>query len=348
MTTPTTAPVPRKRKASLRDIAKELNVSISLVSKVVSGRFGTTSVRKETQEMILAKAKELNYAPNLLATALQKGHTGSIGLIMHPVGVPGSELTSDLLKGITSAMNRHGLSLWLSFFEDDDEFSKLCNQRASRNIDGLIVAGIHHPKTEDLIKTLQKDGLPIVTIYENYQIDQIPNITVNHQQQSQLATKHLIDQGCKNIGFIKLDNSRYAGYCAALKEANIPLNEKLVYVVKPDDFSTEAGKEAVRHWLEQGQPIDGLAAQSDPQAVGAIQEFNRHNINIPEQVLIVGIDNSPTCEICQTPISSITAEMESVGDRALNTLRKLIDKKEANSTSIEPNLVIRDSSNRNT
>jgi LacI family transcriptional regulator len=338
-------PIPRKRTTSLRDIATELDISISLVSKVISGRLGTSSVRQELKDKILAKATELNYSPNALAAALQKGKTGSIGLIMHPVGVPGSELSSDLLKGITAAMNQHGLSLWLSFFNDDDEFYQLCNQRARSNIDGMIVAGLHHPKTDKLIKDLQKGGLPIVTIYEDAEIPEIPNISIDQVAQSYLATRHLIEQGSKNIGFVKVDNSRFQGYCNALFEGGIPLNMKLVYEASIHDFSNQSGKDAVEYWRSKNQKVDGFVAQSDPQAVGALQQFNQHGIQVPNDVRIIGVDDSPTCNICRTPLSSITAEMELVGQQALETLLQLIDEKPISETAkIQPRLVVRESS----
>ena len=108
--------------ASLKDIAAELGLSIPLVSKVLSGNMGTTGCSEDNRQAILAKAKELGFRPNLVAQALRSGRTGSIGVFIHPLGSPGSDLIERLLMGLSTQANIRGQRLFLSFYETDRDF----------------------------------------------------------------------------------------------------------------------------------------------------------------------------------------------------------------------------------
>ncbi len=339
-----------RKTVKIKDIASELGVSNSLVSKVISGNLGTTKVRPELQEKILKRAKELDFRPNPLSSALKRGRFGAIGMLIHPIGVPGSELFDNLLKGITKELNNHGLRLWLQFFEDDKGFFDFCNQEIHRSVDGLIVAGVPHPTIHSLIESLNKDGLPIITSMRRYPVPNIPNITYNDYLQGKIATQHLIEKGCRHPAFFTVfepEDERKSGYLDALKEAGIPVNEALI--VAPDqnlnmhNFSFMAGRQMTERLIKRGVEFDGITGQSDMQAIGAINVLRERGIDVPTKVRVIGVDDSPICTASTLPLSSVTAEMTTIGHELIKRLVAYIEGDKPESLELTPKVIERES-----
>ena len=339
---------------SLKDIAQSLGVSYSIVSKVLSGRMGTSSARPELVEAIHKKAQELDYRPNPLASALQSGRQGTVGVLIHPSGEAGTEITLNLLNGISDSLAEHSLRVWMRFYKNGSEFTRNIGKYASREMDGMIVMGYAHKETFDLISKIHGEGLPVVSIFEYQNIQGIPNVSPDLTQQGFIATEHLIAQGCKRICHLKTDSvsikqglqeqmSRSKGYYSALAQYDIPIDPALVF--EANDYKIETGANAVKHWLKNKIPFDGIVAQSDHQAIGAIHELIRNGIKVPEQVRVIGTDDSPLCLASPVPLSSIGAGWREVGHHASNMIVSEIDtKKSSPSLTIGPRLVIRESS----
>jgi LacI family transcriptional regulator len=336
-------PYSGRRAVSLKDVAAELGVSYSLVSKVLSGRLGNTGVRPEVKDAIFKKAEEMNYRPHPLATALKMGRKGAVGVLVHPIGERGSELANDVLHGLSAGLDEHGLRLWLRFFATDAEFTHQFNQRMRNEVDGLIVVGLPHPSIYDLLLELSKRGLPIITAFEENPIAGVPNVTENTALQGQLATRHLLARGSRRLVNLKgTMSARFDGFLAAHAEAGVLVDPRLL--VDCGDYRIESGARAMARLLDAGIPFDGVVAQSDHQALGAVHELLKRGKRVPEDVRVTGVDDSALCQACQVPLTSATSEMERVGLVAANQLARLLDNGEAESVSIEPRLVIRASS----
>lgn len=332
-----------KPPASLKDIAQELGVSYSLVSKVLSGRMSTTGVRNDLREAIILKAKDLNYRPNPLATALKRGRKGAVGALIHPLGEQGTELTSDFIKGLSLGLDAHGLRLWLRFFETDEEFSRQFDQRLRNELDGLIVAGIPHPSTYSQLLALHDDGLPIVTAIEGQEIPGIPNVTKDNVEVGRLATRHLFSSGRRHLAHFKTGPERYEGFCSAHADAGIPLDSRLV-VDCQYSFSYQSGLTATASLLDSGVDFDGIVAQSDHQAIAAVHELMRRGKRVPQDVAVTGVDDSPIGQTCVVPITSVSAEMETIGRKTADLLMLRLEGKPAESLSLTPRLAPRASS----
>ncbi|WP_269541508.1 LacI family DNA-binding transcriptional regulator [Cerasicoccus fimbriatus] len=341
----------RSRKTvKIKDIAAELGVSNSLVSKVISGNLGTTKVRPELQEKILKRAKELDFRPNPLSSALKRGRFGAIGLLIHPIGVPGSELLDRLLMGVTKELNNHGLRLWLQFFEDDQGFFDFCNQEIYRSVDGLIVAGVPHRETYSLIENLNKDGLPVVTSFRRHSVPGVANITYSDKLQGKLATQHLIQKGCQRPAFLCTDDpedQREVGYREAMAEAKLSVDQGLLVSTEKFPqmhiFSFMAGRAMAEKMVTSGLKFDGIIAQSDQQAIGAINYLREQGIKVPEQVRVIGVDDSPMCTASTIPLSSVSPEMATIGHELIKNLVGYIDGKKPESIDITPKLIERES-----
>lgn len=334
------------RQVSLKDIADDLNVSLSLVSKVLSGRLGTTKVRDEVKESILQRAKELNYRPNSLATALQSGRTGTIGLIVHPTGVRGSELFDEFLRGLTSVLEENNLRLWLRYFEDNGSFYPQWHKYSAREVDGLIVAGVRHDEMDEFLLKLVDEKLPVVTAFARGSVRRIPNVNPDANRSSYLATSHLIANGCQNIAYIDNFPYRKKGYLNALKDHGVPLRRSLIHAREDGSFAAEIGAECVAQLLDNGVSFDGLIAQSDPMAFAAVLELQRRGLRVPEDVQVIGFDNSPICELCSPKLSSVSSNMMNTGMQSVKVLLDLIEERPVTMPELQPLLAQRASTRK--
>jgi len=331
--------------ASLKRIAADLGVSYTLVSKVLSGRLGTTGVSPKTREAILRKAKELDYTPNRLAVALKAGRKGAVGIFLHHIGSPGSDVSDRLLRGLAEGLEQSGSRMWLRFFQTDEEFLVACDTRLKSEVDGLIVAGIHHPGLMRKFRDLELQNVPVVSIFNDLSMSArkaLTNVEVNYETQGFLATAHLLEQGCRRLACFRTIETRSAGFFKAHEEAGIKIDPKLV--IPTGSFHLEDGKRSLGKLLKSGVSFDGIVCQSDAQANGAINELVRHGINVPQAVKVTGIDNSPVAEDCIVPITSVTSEMKRAGLKAVKILLQKIDGHPAKSAIIEPSLFVRNSS----
>ena len=326
--------------ALLKDIAAALNLSIPLVSKVLSGRMGNTGCSQVNREAILAKAKELNYQPNLIARALRTGRNEVLGVLMHPMGVAGSDLRDRLLTGLSSQANVHQQRLWLSFYETDNDFINHFAENTRSKLDRLLVVGGFNPQLEELFKAIENKGIPVVTLIKNANKETGVNVFCDDFQLGYLPTRQLLEQGCLRIAHIHSRDQRYQGYRKALHEFNIEEDPNLVYTAI-QRFGPETGCEAVQYWAKNKVELDGLVAESDHQAFGAICQLIKQGRRVPEDVKVFGVDNSPICDLCQIPLSSISQEVETVGRQAVDVLMKRINGETAESLSIQPVLHLR-------
>lgn len=332
--------------ASLKCIASELGVSYSLVSKVLSGRLGTTGVSEKTQQAILRKAKQLDYVPNRLAVALKAGRKGAVGIFLHHLGSPGSEVIDRLLRGMAGALEQSGSRMWLRFFNAEEEFLTACDTRLKQEVDGLIVAGLNHPP--GLLKKfrdLEKQNVPVVCLFNNLsgQTRKAPaNVEIDYEKQGYLATAHLLAQGCRKVACFRTVESRTEGFLRAHREAGIKVDPRLT--IPAENFYLPTGQSCIIRLVESGAPFDGLVCQSDSQAVGAVNELLRRKIAVPEKVKVVGIDNSPLAASCVVPLTSVTSGMRSAGQWAVQTLLEKIAGRPVSPVVIEPRLFLRASS----
>jgi len=335
--------------ASLKEIAADLGVSYTLVSKVLNGRLGTTGVSAATREAILKRAAEVHYEPNRLAVALKHGKQGAFGVFLHAMGVPGTEFTEAFLQGVSGELEKSGWRLWLRFFITDEDFLAACNDRLQTEVDGLIVAGVDHPGLLEKLKQIDRGGLPVVSSFCSLPKPLAANVAVDYEAQCYLTTRHLLEQGCRRIAHFHTIDLRYQGFVRAHREAKVPVQKRLVIrtAIRPtvtSAFFIEDGEAAARTLLGRKLAFDGLVADSDAQGVGAIRVLTAHGLCVPKDVRVTGVDNSPLADACQVPLTSVTTEMRECGRVAMELLRKKSLGETVKSVVLQPKLVIRASS----
>jgi LacI family transcriptional regulator len=330
---------------SLKQIGADLGVSYTLVSKVLNGRMGTTGASAATREAILKRAEELDYRPNRLAVALKQGKKGAFGVFLHSSGVPGSELTEAFLQGVAEEMEKYNSRLWLRYFITDKDFLAACDDQLKNEVDGLIVGGVDHPELLEKLKQIDRSGLPVVSSFCSLPKPLTANVAVDYEAQCYLTTKHLLEQGCRRLVHFHTVDLRHEGFLRAHREAGIPVQKRLIVRQKTSSsFYIEDGEKATRTLLGRKVSFDGLVAESDAQALGAVRVLVESGFRVPGDVRVTGVDNSPLADACQVPLTSTTAEMRECGRIAVGMLRKRTHGQPVKSAVVQPRLVIRASS----
>ena len=211
-------------------------------------------------------------------------------------------------------------------------------------MDGLLVCGVTHPSlTADLL-AMQQSGVPVVTVHDAPLDPRLPNVGMDQEALSRLATEHLIAQGCRLIGHIRNFDSRFRGYQAALQAHGLPVGPELVFQVRDEwSFGHESGEQAVAEFARRGVALDGIVAQSDQEAMGCVNALENAGRRVPEDVRVIGVDNSPYCAFVRVPLSSVSQNSRLRGQRAAELLLQAIDGRKVRSISVPPELVVRKS-----
>ncbi len=332
------------RPTGLKAIADRANVSVSLVSKVLNGRLGNSRVSPDTIAVIQSAARSLDYRKNYAAAALVSGRQNVIGGFVHDIGVESSGIAEQLVRGMAAGAARHGRRLMLRFFQTSDQFLACMPEISPALLDGLIVAGIRHPELTEKLRDIQASGVSVITVHEEPESpanESFTNIYVDQVKLCEMATEHLISRGCRRIAHIHMKPMRAEGYARALRKHGRSVDPELIY--HANSFRYPAGIEAIRHFAAKGIEFDGLVAQSDEQATGAMDMLLRAGKQIPQDVKIIGIDNSPLCNIALTPLSSMSGEFYAQGVLAVDLLADRVEGKPVRSVGVEPVLYARDS-----
>ncbi|MFQ3268182.1 MAG: LacI family transcriptional regulator, partial [Colwellia sp.] len=283
-------------KATINDVAKQAGVSIKTVSRVINNE---TSVRQLTREKVQLAVDKLNYQPNLSARNLAGSKSFSIAYIYDN---PNAYYIIDMQGGILSACKKQGFELLIHPCDAKNEniTEEVVNMVKQARIAGLILTP---PLSEmpEFVKSLVDLDVKVVRIMSgDVAPDELsPCVMVNDREAAQTITQHLIDLGHKDIAFIAGDAKhmstieRYEGYRRALKASDIEFNRNLVI---EGEYSFDSGVSGAKQLMStESNKICPTAIFScnDEIAAGALFAARLMDISIPEQLSIVGFENSP-------------------------------------------------------
>jgi LacI family transcriptional regulator len=328
---------------SLRDIAEELNLSVSMVSKVLNGRMGTSGGLPETVRAIQEKAREMGYRKNLQAQALRTGRLNIIAVCVHHHGARGSMIVESMVEGIAREAAERRQRLMLHYYTTLEELEKIWQDFNLSAVDGVVMGGVPHVDWVRQIGAEGEETIPLVTILPSELAHGLLNVGMSDVEITRRATGHLIERGCRNIAHIcvrpgevawPLGDLRREGYLKALLEHQIPVRNELI--AEADHFDYAEGQKAIEALLASGVAFDGVVAQSDNQILGALNVLSARGIRVPEQVKLIGIDDSPFCDMASVPLSSVSQEFQVRGRIAVRLLMDRIDRRETSPVLVDP------------
>ncbi len=324
--------------ATIKDIAKKLGVSNSSVSRALNGKKG---VSEKTRNDIQRVANDLDYEPNDLARGLVNKVSKTIGVIIPEITNP---FFSEIVKGIIEASTKDSYDIFLcvSNWDADREASYL-KALKKKQVDGLIIK----PTRDQEVSIYENIKIPYVILESWKKLNNACSISLNNEMGGYIATKHLIQCGYENIGFLAgkkeslSSKQRKLGWQKALKEAG--MTEKKNNIIYTP-FSIEGGYEATKKLIEADGTIDGIFAVNDVIALGAIQYLSENEISVPDRIGVIGFDNISYSKLPQIMLTTINQPAYDMGTMAFEAVVGMLQGKEdvrGKSIVFEPELIVR-------
>jgi DNA-binding LacI/PurR family transcriptional regulator len=332
---------------TIKDIAKELDISVSTVSRALNNN---ADVSRKTRERVLETAKQMRYQPNVNARSLITKKSNMIGLMLSDITDP---FFSEVALGVEDILSKQGFQvIYGNTLLDSGKEQRFFSSLLERNIDGIIMKP--GKLNNDMIGMIEQANVPIVFLrsaLENEQHLNISTIDVNQTEAAASAVQHLIDEGHKIIGYLGMakqaveSKERYYGYLKSLRANNIEANEQLVYKV---GGRIVHGRVGVEKLMKQSQPPTAIFTENDLLAVGVIDWLRTNGFGVPEDISVMGFENLEISGLHQIGLSTVHLPRKEIGYHAAKLLLNMIRKSNGFSKRqvINTNLVIRTSTSK--
>ncbi|MCM1290895.1 MAG: LacI family transcriptional regulator [Prevotella sp.] len=333
------------RRITIKDLAKDLSLSLSTVSR---GLAGDKSISESTRNRISEAATRLGYRRNLHAAHLRSGRSGLIGVIVNELN---STAAANLIVGIHDALDNSNTNIIIAS-SDNDPARELSNLHMFANsmVDGLIVLLCDNSTNLPDFQKVISDGLPTVFCdYETDRNDSAATVTSNHHTKAFFLTEHLVKSGHRRIVHITANSilPKYPiildAYRQALEKYDIPYDNNLVIKA---DINFEGGKKAVDSLLDRNIQFDAIFASHDSIAIGAMSRLREHGINIPERVAMAGYSGSDFAMVTYPPLTTVEMPFKEMGKEAAGMLLNIFENpcEKPSQVIVNGNLLIRESS----
>jgi len=332
----------------MKDIARELGVSVVTVSKVIRNH---ADIGEETRQRVLKRVKELNYQPNPAARALVTGKTYTAGLIVPDLVHP---FFAEVATGLSNMLRRKSYSLLISSSQGDPELERREIKRLlSRRLDALVIASTQW--TVESFRRIEEQRVPYILLDRAFLGMPANFVGVDDVTVGRIAAEHLIAVGCRRIAHIRgaavsTAIGRLEGYNQALsKHEMTPLQGYVVAGRSADADSWSSGHEAMKKLLALNPVPDGVFCYNDPIAIGVIDAILDAGLRVPEDVAVIGCGNLHFDKSLRVPLSSIDQQSVAIGERAGKLLLAVIEAKtppQPKSIMLDPRLVKRQSTHR--
>ncbi|RTQ95094.1 LacI family DNA-binding transcriptional regulator [Lysinibacillus telephonicus] len=308
-------------KVNIYDVAKAANVSIATVSKVINN---TGRIGEKTRQKVLDVINELEYKPNLIASALMGKNTCTIGFILPDLANPFFSVLARYVEDVASSFNYNVVICSTDYSTEKEEmYVSLLMQK---NVDGFILASGF--ENFDTIKKIQESNIPIVLVARNAPNgDDLNLVSISDYDAGYNATTYLISQGHQNISIIARDiwsnRERFRGYVDAMKNNGlIPMNE--IYYAK--ESTIQAGYNSLLQIMEESQiKPTAIFACNDLMAAGAIKSCKKLGLQVPNDISIIGFDNTIITEIIEPPLTTVAQPQKTIAVEAVNLLMNAIN-----------------------
>lgn len=333
-----------KREITINDIAKELNIAPSTVSRALNNN---SKISDATKEKVKKVAQDLGYELNLVASSLSKNKTNIIGVIIPHIG---SQFFAQALSGIQELAQENGYNVIICQTNDsakqEVEMAKVMN---SARVDGVVACLTMETMDVSHFDVFTKKNIPVAMFDRvNYNMPG-PKIVVDNYEAAFMATEHLINIGCKRIAHLggvlssKVFEDRAEGFKDALKKNNIELKSQ--YLLS-SDLTEQDAREATRLWMAMPEKPDGIVAGSASAGLIISSTAKNLGLELPNQLSIISLGNERCNEIVTPSLSAIDMPGYDMGRTAVAELIKCIGNKTIeNSIILKPiQLIIRNSS----
>ncbi len=296
-------------------------------------------------------AKNLNYQPNHLASALRSGKSKLVGVIVPRTN---SNFFSSVIQNIEEVLNKEGYNIIIT--QSNESYKKECNNIDTllfTQVDGIIASMANETVDLSYYEKIKSKGIPLILFDRGENDLNVDYVGIDDYNSSHIIVEHLVNQGCKRIAHIggykhtRIYNNRIRGYIDALKKHNLPLDDELLLEC---NLTIKDGRIKMEKLLSLDKIPDAVYVASDYAALGAQRVLKEKNINIPNDIAIVGFSNEPFTSMVTPTISSIEQHSEEIGKQAayafLEHAKKEVVKQTLTKRILDVKLLVRDSSNK--
>ena len=312
----------RKRAVSLKDLANELGVSISTVSRALKN---SPEIGEEMKNKIKALAREKGYRPNPFALSLLKNAPRIIGVIVPDIV---THYYSSIISGINDIARKNGYSTIITSSYEQDEQEKQClEDLVNLRVEGIIACLSQNTNTFSHFEELYEQNVPLVFFDRICLKNKFSSVITNNAESAQEATNHFIKTGSERVAFIggpnhlEIVKQRKHGYLNALREHKKPIEKELVFCKK---IGYEAGYEGATQLLSLSNPPDAILAMTDSLAFGAMKAIKDKGLKIPKDVALIGYTDEAHSNYVDPPLTAVTHQTYKMGEEACRLLLRRI------------------------
>jgi len=335
------------KRTKLKDIADALNISVTTVSRAINSK---TDISDVTKKAVLDMAEKLNYRPNALAVSLRKSEYNVIGVVLPSID---HYFFGTVLKGIMNKAHKANYLVMIGeSMNNPEKENEILNQFVGHCVTGILISPSIQPEQIDSLYQIRNKRIPLVVVDRplKNEIDSV--VKYDDLKGAYLAVEHLIQQGYKNIAFLKgnenciISETRLQGYREALEDNGIPYKKSLVksciYPSKQDGYLMS------KELILSHQKIDAVFSITDELASGVYETAKEFNLNIPDDLGIVGYSNSQIASHLSPKLSSVEQPGEKMGEQAFDYLQQIIITNNSKfKKTFDAKLIIRNSSTKN-
>ena len=324
---------------TIRDVARHAGVSHQTVSRVINRR---DEVLPKTRAVVEAAIEELGYRPSAIARSMARGQTHTLAIISPNL----TDYTfASIVEGAEVEARQHNYFVLSSSASDPQAFRELVFELVGhRRVDGLIVI---NPYADDRFHYVPKD-FPVVFVGARSHDEAVCSISLDDEKVAFEATQHLISLGHKRVALVTgsmeedCSQDRLEGYRRALKEAEIVFDDTLVF---EGDWSASSGRDALADFVKKDNPPTAVFAQNDRMAMGVLRAARDANLNVPDQLSVIGVDDMPLSSYFDPPLTTMRQDMPLIGKEAIRKLMDIIQNNTVEQTVLKlpAQLVVRQS-----
>lgn len=343
-----------KRKLTLKLIAKELDVSISTVSKALRD---SAEISEDTRKKIKAFAKLYNYKPNNIALSLKNRKTRTIGIIIPQIV---HHFFTTVIRGVEQAARAHNYNVIICLSNNDFE-KEVMNMEllANGSTDGFIVSIAHETlEKEDFhhLREVIDQGMPLVMFDRNVEGIHCDKVLIDDREGAKQGVSHLLKTGCKRIGiittkdFFTVGKLRTKGYVEALESYNVKVDQELILKLDHIDRCDDTSVARIKHFLKNND-IDGVFTVNELFAAKAARILHDYGKKVPDDVSIVSFSDGELSQNFIPSLSTVSQPGEEMGRKAATLLinkleRPEVEIEEYTTVFIDTSMIERESTRR--
>lgn len=337
-----------KKKYTIHDIAKKLNITASTVSRALNDH---PRISDATKKAVQKVALKLNYQPNNIAAALRNGRSNIIGIIVPTVD---RNFFASIVRGIEEIANasKYNVMICQSYDSYEKEVATV-EALLNARVDGIIASHAKETKNFEHFLKVREKGIPVILIDRTNDMLEVSQVVIDDYLAAYKATEHLIEQGCKRIGHftntrkINIYKERLRGYKEALLAHGLPYDESLIV---ESNLQLEDGRNSMLTLLSLPQLPDGVFSASAYGIMGALQTLKERGIKVPQEIALIGFTNEPFTSFSEPALSTVDQHSLRMGNAAAQIfLEEIADEEKKfipQKIVLKPELVIRESSLR--